>query len=147
IEAAAWLHDIRKLEPRHAARAADETPAILAATDFPAAQVGAVALAIARHEGMTRDDGAPPLAPLEAGVLWDADKLSKLGVGALMQSIASPYDAGRTLAERRANLLRWTHTTLARTVASFNTPTARAWGARRHAAMLAALAAWEDETG
>jgi HD superfamily phosphodiesterase len=145
IEAAAWLHDIRKLEPHHAAVAAAEAPALLAATDFPPALIPAVAAAIAQHEGMTRPPGAPPLASLEAAVLWDADKLSKLGVGALMLSMAAPYDAGKAPSERRTRAALFTRTTLAKTVESMNTATARAEARRRYAAMLAALDAWERE--
>lgn len=145
IEAAAWLHDICKLEPHHAAAAAAEAPGILAATSFPPALVAAVVDTIAQHEGMTRPAGAPPLQPLEAAVLWDADKLSKLGVGALAISMAAPYDAGRGLAERRARMELFVHTTLARTVESMNTPTARAEAQRRFADLTLAMRAWEAE--
>lgn len=145
IEAAAWLHDICKLQPHHAAAGAAATPAVLAATSFPPALVGAVVDAIAQHEGMTRPPGAPPLRPLAAAVLWDADKLSKLGVGALAMSMAAAWDAGKPLAERRARMELFTHTTLARTAESMNTPTARAEAHRRFAALTAALRAWEAE--
>ncbi|MBA3533831.1 MAG: hypothetical protein H0T73_18085, partial [Ardenticatenales bacterium] len=58
---------------------------------FPSEKIEAVAEAIAQHEGLTRPAAdwrkregtpfcaAPPLQPIEAALLWDADKLSKIG--------------------------------------------------------------------
>lgn len=145
IEAAAWRHDIRKLEPRHAEAAAAEVPALLARTDFPAALVARVADTVAKHEGMTRPEDAPPLQPLEAAILWDADKLSKLGAGALAMWGGSPYDAGKPLADRCAHLARWARGLFQHTGASMNTPAAQIEARRRLAALLSALAAWEEE--
>lgn len=145
IEAAAWLHDIRKHEPHHATAGAAEAPRVLASTDFPPALIDAVAHAIAQHEGLTRPPGAPPLQPLEAAILWDADKLSKLGVSALVSGLLAPYDTGCTLSERRHRHTLWVRSTLARTVESMNTRAAQQAARHRFAAMSSALAAWEAE--
>ena len=144
-EAAAWLHDVCKGEPQHAALGAAESLRILPQTDFPPAKIGAVADAIRQHEGMTRPKKAPPLQPLEAAILWDADKLSKLGVQALAFSLSAPYLAGLSLAERRRNCLEFVEGTLTRTVASMNTAPARALAEERHRNMRTVLALWAQE--
>lgn len=81
VEAAAWLHDIRK-ESRHlhAIEGAEFAREFLTQTDFPSEKVEAVAQAIEVHMGLWRDE---PLSNLEAMVLWDADKLSKIGLTAV----------------------------------------------------------------
>ncbi|MCP4419394.1 MAG: HD domain-containing protein [Chloroflexi bacterium] len=80
VEAAAWLHDIRKdagqLHPEEGAKLAQE---LLSTTDFPKKKINAVAKAIRQHMGLWRDK---PLKNLEAQVLWDADKLAKIGLTA-----------------------------------------------------------------
>ncbi|MBP6440868.1 MAG: HD domain-containing protein, partial [Caldilineaceae bacterium] len=93
-EAAAWLHDICKGEPNHGAAGARAARILLEHTDFPAAKIDAVALAISLHVGLQRPPGAPPLQPLEAAVLWDADKLSKLGVQALAYNLGMSFMRG-----------------------------------------------------
>ena len=145
IEAAAWLHDVCKGQPKHAALGAAESLRILRQTDFPPAKIDAVADAIRQHEGMTRPKKAPPLQPLEAAILWDADKLSKLGVQALAFSLSAPYLAGLSLAERRRNCLEFVEGTLTRTVASMNTAPARALAEERHRNMRTVLALWAQE--
>lgn len=103
VEAAAWLHDIAKGDAGHAASAAAEAPAILAQTDFPAHKIAAVAQAIALHAGFVKHH---TVEPLEAAVLWDADKLTKLGATAVALSIGLglSFPDGRTLADMvRAN--------------------------------------------
>ena len=78
VEAAAWLHDIRKdagiKHPQEGAKAAHE---ILPTTDFPKKKIGHVARIIRSHMGLWR---RKPLKNLEAQVLWDADKLAKMGL-------------------------------------------------------------------
>jgi len=84
-EAAAWLHDIRKeLGSNHALAGADFARSFLPQTDFPAHKVEQVAHAIEVHKGLWRDE---PLTDLEATVLWDADKLSKIGLTAVFHWI------------------------------------------------------------
>lgn len=145
VEAAAWLHDIRKLEPEHAERGAEEAEQILAATDFPPDSIPAVVTAIRQHEGLYRPEGAPPLQPLAAAILWDADKLSKIGIQALAFSLSSSRTSGRTLAQRRAYVEPFVHDVLRRTASSMNTAPAREMARQRYAAMTAALDAWAQE--
>ena len=90
-EAAAWLHDVAKAQPagcggsrNHGRDGAIAARRILAETDFPAAKIEPVADAIAKHVGLSRDE---PVEPLEAAVLWDADKLSKLGATIVLHSV------------------------------------------------------------
>ena len=170
VEAAAWLHDVRKTEPNHGLAGAEAAREILSATDFPPAKIEAVALAISQHVGLYRDSapqppilgekraaepgelppnlggqgGAhpPPLEPLEAAVLWDADKLTKLGVQALAYYLSGPRRGPKTLAERRQQAVEVTEGVLARTVASMNTPPAQQLAAQRLEEMREALAAW-----
>jgi uncharacterized protein len=81
VEAAAWLHDIRKeSKERHAAEGAEYARQFLPKTDFPPDKIGRVAHAIEVHIGLWRDE---PLTDLEAMVLWDADKLAKIGLTAV----------------------------------------------------------------
>ncbi len=147
IEAAAWLPDICKGRPEHARAGAEAATRFLTATDFPAAKIAAVADAIAQHEGLTRPAGAPPMQPLEAAVLWDADKLSKLGVQALFYSAATVHTLGKTLCERRQDLAGFTVNTLSRTAASMNTAPARREAELRYSQMVAALEIWASEEG
>ena len=130
VEAAAWLHDVRKAEPEHALRGAEAAQEILAGTDFPPHKVDAVADAIRQHEGLYRDESTP-LTPLEAGVLWDADKLSKIGVQALIYALSTRYVCGQTLVERRTRNQRFLDDVLVRTVASMNTAPAQRLAAER----------------
>lgn len=130
VEAAAWLHDVRKSEPKHALRGAEAAAEILAETDFPQAKIDAVAHAIRRHEGLVRDE-PEPLTPLEAAVLWDADKLSKIGTQALVYALSTRYVKGRTLQERRMKNQRFLDDVLVRTVASMNTAPAQHLAAAR----------------
>lgn len=90
LTACVWLHDIVKShdldlpEVSDADAAADEARRILAGTDFPAGKIDAVYAAIRVHEGLFREE---PLADLEAAILWDADKLSKLGATHLVHNL------------------------------------------------------------
>lgn len=81
VEAAAWLHDIRKeTGSRHPAEGAAYARRFLPQTDFPPQKIERVAYAIEMHMGLWRDE---PLTDLEAMVLWDADKLAKIGLTAV----------------------------------------------------------------
>lgn len=145
VEAAAWLHDICKREPNHGKAGARAAQEFLRNTNFPAEKIAAVADAIAQHVGLTRPLGATPMTPLEAAVLWDADKLTKLGAGALAYNLSLRQFDGLTLAERCAELAHFTRTVLVRTVASMNTAPARALAEARYQAMVAYLEQWESE--
>ena len=134
-EAAAWLHDIAKSEANHAHVGAERAREILAATDFPAERIDAVADAIAQHEGLTLD---APLSPLAAAILWDADKLAKLGATGDLHFLAAGFSLRPTSRETAEEQRRWTEDIAARTAASMNTAPARAEAARR----LEATRAW-----
>ncbi|MGE5618318.1 MAG: HD domain-containing protein [Sphingomonadaceae bacterium] len=88
--AAAWLHDIVKSHSKEqgevsdAELAAEEARRFLLTTDYPPSKTDAVAHAIRVHEGLYKDH---PIEPLEAAILWDADKLSKLGATYLVHSL------------------------------------------------------------
>ena len=130
VEAAAWLHDVRKYTDgnRHPIAGAAYARELLPATDFPAGKIEAVAAAIAEHMGLWRDE---PLTVLESQVLWDADKLAKIGLTAVFHW-AGGWLAGdemRTLADliTRGRNAEWQ----VRTVASMHTePAKRAAAAR-----------------
>lgn len=81
VVAAAWLHDVRKdtrdLHPQEGAKFARE---FLPQTDFPPEKIERVAQAIEDHMGLWRNE---PLMNLESQVLWDADKLAKIGLTAV----------------------------------------------------------------
>ena len=80
VEAAAWLHDVAKeAGSNHPQEGADFARRFLPETDFPPDKIEAVAYAIEEHRGLWRDE---PLQELPAQILWDADKLSKLGLTA-----------------------------------------------------------------
>lgn len=80
VEAAAWLHDVAKDKGANHPRAgAKYARKFLQKTDFPEEKVEAVAEAIADHMGLWRDE---PLTNLASQVLWDADKLTKIGLTA-----------------------------------------------------------------
>ena len=92
VEAAAWLHDIRKDKkqdhPRAGAKFARE---FLPTTDFPPGKIERVAIAIEDHMGLWRDE---PLQNLESAVLWDADKLAKIGLTAAVHWMGMGFAAG-----------------------------------------------------
>jgi uncharacterized protein len=86
VEAAAWLHDIRKFlnhrtRDTHAQDGSKAAGEILAGTDFPPAKIPAVRHAIEHHVGLKRHTR---LEPVETASLWDADKLSKIGAASLI---------------------------------------------------------------
>jgi uncharacterized protein len=81
VEAAAWLHDIRKMSGNsHAVEGAEFASIFLKDTNFPPEKIGRVAQAISEHLGLWREE---PLTNLESMVLWDADKLAKIGLTAV----------------------------------------------------------------
>ena len=130
VEAAAWLHDVCKFShgEQHPQAGAAFARAFLPTTDFPPAKIDAVAAAIADHMGLWRDE---PLTVLESQVLWDADKLAKIGLTAVFHWTGGALAGHKmhTLERliRRARANDW----LPRTVASMHTaPASRAAAAR-----------------
>lgn len=145
LEAAAWLHDVRKQQPKHALAGAAAARDILAATDFPPAKIDCVADVISQHEGLFRPEGALPLTPLEAAILWDADKLTKLGVQSVLMSMMTPHVYGKDNAARWRYVAEFADQVLGRTVQSMNTKPARHIAERRYRSTLALLSLWARE--
>jgi uncharacterized protein len=80
VEAAAWLHDVcKEKKAEHPQEGAKFARSFLPKTDFPKKKIGFVAQTIEDHMGLWRDE---PLTNLESMVLWDADKLAKIGLTA-----------------------------------------------------------------
>ncbi len=140
-EAAAWLHDVRKIEPQHAARGADFARAFLPTTDYPPSKIEAVARAIAEHEGLWRET---PLEALDSQVLWDADKLTKIGLLGALHNTSGRVAAGGGGTEEmlaRARAKDWTE----RAAASMHLAPARRVAAARVTAMHAYWAGVDAE--
>ena len=144
VEAAAWLHDVCKFShgEQHPIAGAAFARDLLPTTDFPPGKVKAVAAAIADHMGLWRDE---PLTVLESQVLWDADKLAKIGLTAVFHWTGGAlaghkmHTLERLIQRARAN--DW----LPRTVASMHTPPARRAAAARLAAFRQLYDALERE--
>jgi uncharacterized protein len=127
-EAAAWLHDVAKGQSRdHGRDGAVAAERILRGTDFPQDKIEAVADAILKHVGLSREE---PLEPIEAAVLWDADKLTKLGATAVLHFVGYEINAGQGTTEQLIDCLLWEDWS-ARIVRSLQTAPARAAGQRR----------------
>ncbi|MBN1303109.1 MAG: HD domain-containing protein [Anaerolineales bacterium] len=130
VEAAAWLHDYHKRgkDDDHAQKGARTARELLSQTDFPLKKISGVCNAIASHVGLYKD---ALIEPLEAAVLWDADKLSKLGITSLFHFVGFWAAADRgSLKECLSELqaaLEWQE----KTVLSFNTEPARRAGHKR----------------
>jgi HD superfamily phosphodiesterase len=87
--AAVWLHD--RFHPQvkgdqHAVEAAGWALNNLAGLGFPTEKVERVSYAVARH---IDPPGQIPAGAVEARVLWDADKLSKIGPLDIVKSMLS----------------------------------------------------------
>lgn len=124
VEAAAWLHDICKFThgEDHPAAGAAYARDFLPRTDFPPDKIEAVAVAIDQHKGLYRDE---PLQGLETQVLWDADKLAKIGLTAIFHWTGASLAGSRmrTMEEliARGRSADWQ----VKTVASMHTEPAR----------------------
>ena len=82
VEAAAWLHDVRKeAGSNHPQEGAKFARKFLPKTDFPTGKIEGVAQAIEDHMGLWLET---PLNNIESQVLWDADKLAKIGLTAAL---------------------------------------------------------------
>jgi len=135
VRAAAWLHDLAKegiaelVEDGHGVKGAEEARRILERTDFPKEKIDAVCQAIAEHVGLYRDH---PLEPLEAAILWDADKSAKLGAISLVHFFClSPCLGPATIDALLAEGRRWLGLQ-AKMVESMNTPLGRETGRKRY---------------
>ncbi|NWF96305.1 MAG: HD domain-containing protein [Candidatus Thorarchaeota archaeon] len=85
---AAWLHDISKPAmggvKEHAKASAEMSRDILTRLGYKQDTTAAICDIIQKHEGLTLGE---PLAPLEAQILWEADKIVKLGVTGLFHYV------------------------------------------------------------
>ncbi len=81
VTLAAWLHDVAKPGlgngNRHGERGAEIAREFLMAHGVDKVTIEKVCVAIRKHVGLTLKR---PLEPLEAQIVWEADKLTKLGV-------------------------------------------------------------------
>jgi putative nucleotidyltransferase with HDIG domain len=90
ITLAAWLHDLAKpgvggiSASHHGIVSAEMTEEILTQEKIDRETIEKVSDAIKKHVGLTLKH---PLEPLEAQILWEADKILKLGVIGLLQYI------------------------------------------------------------
>lgn len=133
VEAAAWLHDVAKKRhsEAHGREGAAAAREILGRTDFPPEKAEAVAEAIAKHVGLFVPENVT-IEPLEAAVLWDADKLTKIGATAVLHFVGYGATKGRSTREmidRLPGLDHWQP----KTVQSFHTEAARRVGKERWA--------------
>ena len=144
--AAAWLHDIRKLEDQHGRRGADEAVRVLESTDFPPHKIGTVEIAIRLHEGFSSGRRTQPLEPLEAAILWDADKLTKLGVPQLAHILGTARAMHLSQAERLELAAAYTLAFVAKTAESMNTEPALRVARRRYREMVAFVQTWRRQT-
>jgi putative nucleotidyltransferase with HDIG domain len=128
VEAAAWLHDVAKdthnksEQEHHGHAGARLARSILADSDFDPGKIEAVAEAIIKHVGLVSEQ---LVEPLEAAVLWDADKLTKLGnVGALHATVLGVQEERVTCTP---DVSQWVYPPdlWARIAASINTAPAR----------------------
>ena len=127
VEAAAWLHDISKLEGKeHGRDGAIVARRLLAETDYDQGKIDAVADAIVKH---VQGPDPEPITPLEAAVLWDADKLTKLGAISALMYTAFWVKVGWRSIDHLVE--RLPHPRREAIVAGLNTAPARAAGRRR----------------
>jgi uncharacterized protein len=124
VEAAAWLHDVGKGSHSgdHGREGAAAARMVLAQTGFPPHKIEAVADAIAKHVGHHRSE---PVEPLEAAILWDADKLTWLGATSVLHIVGSAAERDRATTAQclndladiawREGIARTLHTAPART--------------------------------
>jgi uncharacterized protein len=128
VEAAAWLHDVAKpYSSDHGHDGAIIARQILERTNFSPAKIDAVCDAIAKHVGLKSSE---VLQPLEAAIVWDADKLTKVGAIAVLHFAGYYIEAANGTTEELVRRLpddAWQEDMLC----SFHTAPARKVGATR----------------
>ncbi|TXT55804.1 MAG: hypothetical protein BAJATHORv1_30187 [Candidatus Thorarchaeota archaeon] len=124
---AAWLHDVAKPGlggvKKHGIKSAEKAREILKDIGISDDLVEKITVSIAKHVGLFLDS---PLDPLEAQILWEADKLVKLGSTGLIHYFINSIKIwpGRTLSDIKKGLDEYTIT--ARKIASsMHTTTAK----------------------
>lgn len=132
VEAAAWLHDISKSDgDNHAETGAIFAATFLSETDFPQNKIAEVSQAVADHKGLWRET---PLTNLSSMILWDADKLSKLGLTAVLHWTGMIFARGQPIASVDLFDLKRNLDWQRKTVDSLHTDPAKQAGKRRLAA-------------
>jgi len=99
-EVGAWFHDLgkcydsrlspednRKRQKNHGLYGAEEAREFLSQKKADPDFIEEVYIAIKEHVGLTRKENKP-MTPLSAAVIWDADKLSKIGWSAWLHFLA-----------------------------------------------------------
>lgn len=123
VEAAAWLHDIKKgAGDKHPNEGAKFARKFLQKTDFPSDKIPAVAQAIKDHMGLWLDE---PLSCLESQILWDADKLTKIGTLAVFHSVGNSVNKDRTTTTRELLKFGLAVDWIPKTIASLHTKPAQ----------------------
>ncbi len=111
VEAAAWLHDAAKPGiggvKKHAEASAELAFTILSEMEVDSEQVERICDVVRRHAGLTLDK---KLEPIEAQIVWEADKLVKLGMTGFIHYILNtvvitPGKTLRSLSEDMATFL------------------------------------------
>lgn len=89
VLASVWIHDrfqTQFTDSNHAARAAEWSGENLSSYRFPADKVEMVCFTVAHHSDVP---GSIPPEAKEARILWDADKLTKLGPSSIVAFLCS----------------------------------------------------------
>jgi uncharacterized protein len=88
VTMAGWLHDIAKpgMESKqdHGDLSAEIASEVLRSEGVDEKEINTVCDVIRKHVGLTLDE---PLTPIEAQILWEADKLVKLGIIGFIHSL------------------------------------------------------------
>jgi HD superfamily phosphodiesterase len=149
--ASVWIHDRYKPQfggEDHATKAAEWARENLEGLGFPAEKVAEVIYAVSHHEYDSRKKQKIPADHPEARMLWDADKVGKIGASMLVFVIA----AGGAFPQNkldftwlRRELRNWEH--FGQQVANeFYYPLAREMCQKRYAILKAYCDALEEET-
>ena len=107
ITLAAWLHDISKpgisRVENHGIKSAKVAAEILESQGFDKNTIDRVEDTICKHVGLTLET---QLEPIEAQILWEADKLDKLGIVGYLQGVLNwaRMDVEKTMNDLAKNL-------------------------------------------
>ncbi len=149
VLAAVWIHDRFQPQftgPQHAVRAAEWGETNLAALGFPNGKIEQVRYAVAHHSD---PPGAIPRDAKEAQILWDADKLTKLGTADIVAFLCSApaFPSRRMTVESIAEYGVRSLEEAARLVDDFYFEFSRGWARNKLRAQQAFYQALAQETG
>lgn len=132
VEAAAWLHDVcKEAGEDHPKAGAKFAKQFLPQTDFPAEKIKPVAKVIADHMGLWRNK---PLKRLESQILWDADKLTKMGAIAIFHWTGNWVTKNGSITTQKILANGRSVDWMKKTVASMHTEPARRAAQKRYKA-------------